>query len=839
MSEPRGAAHPFRVGRVSERRPAEATSSDGPAEPTRWGPGDSGSAGADERTAWEAPTGAAPAAAGPGDRTASASPGDDERTAWSAPTGAAPTAAGPGDRTAWTSAEGDPTAWDRPQPPSAEATFWSAPGAGRGVPAGPGTWWNQEEAGASPAPPPGSQPSLAPSCLRPGMTLGTYRIDAELGRGGMGAVFRAWDPAAGRHVALKVVLDPLEGPLRERFVREGQATAALDHPHVVRVHSAGEVEGIPFLAYELVEGARTLRDAFRVVDRAARVSWVRDAAAGLGYAHARGLVHRDVKPDNLLVDAHGRLRVADFGLVTAPEAARLTQTGAVVGTPAYMAPEQDERDRVGPWTDVWALGVVLYEALTQRRPFAGESLYQLRYEIQELEPPAPRELDPTIPAALEAVCLRCLRKEPEERYSDGAALAAELERALSGEQVAALPSPRRRRRVGVGVVLPAALVGAAAALAAGLGRGVLGGGATPPASALPPLELELTLDPTPEVVGSEEVELTGRVPDVTLIEVAALGHAPAAVGPAGTFALRLALQPGQNVFELVGRDAAGRATRPTSVRVHRAPAWFAALAPSQRPPLPLREGLTIREEQGEYVWTRDGSILVWVPPGRFTLPSGTGLGVRRLAATRTRGVFLGKYEVTWRQFLRYCEAAGVKPPKRRALKLGPDDDPGFAPPPDHPVARITWDDARAYCRHHGLRLPTELEWAHAARGAEGRRYAWGSTPPDSRTCNRAGELDGFAYTSPVGSFPRDVSPVGCLDMGGNVAEWTADAWAELPEALPPDSTSTPRDSDRTRVVRGGDWRAEYVLSFETGYREPKRHDRAHMHVGFRVALDPE
>src|SRR5690606_25271672 len=121
----------------------------------------------------------------------------------------------------------------------------------------------------------------------------------------------------------------------------------------------------------------------------------------------------------------------------------------------------------------------------------------------------------------------------------------------------------------------------------------------------------------------------------------------------------------------------------------------------------------------------------------------------------------------------------------------------------------------------------------------GRRFPWGSTPPDARTCNRSGEDDGFKYTSPVGSFPHDRSPVGCLDMGGNVAEWTADAFAELPHTLPPDYTTTALGSVDKRVVRGGDWRAEYGPSFETGFREPKRHDRAHAQVGFRVALDPE
>jgi serine/threonine protein kinase len=291
----------------------------------------------------------------------------------------------------------------------------------------------------------GSAPSAGlpapPPRLKPG-PFGPFELLGELGRGGMGAVYRARDPKAEREVALKLIRDQDMSPQRrQRFEREGQVTANLTHPGIVRVHSAGEVGDLLYLAYELVPGARELRDAFGERDLRGRAAWVRDAAEALGFAHARGVVHRDVKPANLLVDDQGRVRVADFGLAGARGLERLTQTGAVVGTPTHMAPEQltgaGEGDPIGPPADVWALGVVLYEALTGALPFAGENLIELAGAIARADFDLPRVVAPEVPADLEAVCVQALARDPSRRYPTGAELAADLTRALSGERVLA------------------------------------------------------------------------------------------------------------------------------------------------------------------------------------------------------------------------------------------------------------------------------------------------------------------------------------------------------------------------------------------------------------------
>ncbi|RMG17814.1 MAG: serine/threonine protein kinase, partial [Planctomycetota bacterium] len=274
--------------------------------------------------------------------------------------------------------------------------------------------------------------------------FGPYRILAELGRGGMGVVYRAFDPSLGREVALKVVLSKSVGDRRQaRFAREGELTARLRHPGIVAVHSAGVIDGLPYLAYELVPGARTLEEAWRDLPARARAQLLLPAAEALAFAHEQGVVHRDLKPANLLVDGAGRVKVADFGLATAEGLGRLTQTGALVGTPSYMAPEQFLPDGAGPSpaTDVWALGVLLYQALTDRLPFAGESLLELGRQVLSEPPSPPRRHAPEADPLLESVCLKALRTDPRDRYPNAGAFAQDLRRALAGEAtLAARPS---------------------------------------------------------------------------------------------------------------------------------------------------------------------------------------------------------------------------------------------------------------------------------------------------------------------------------------------------------------------------------------------------------------
>jgi serine/threonine protein kinase/WD40 repeat protein len=291
-----------------------------------------------------------------------------------------------------------------------------------------------------------------------------YQVLGELGRGGMGAVYRALDHATGREVALKVMTSPLSGHAKARFQREGELTARLDHPGIVRVHDCGEVRGRPFLAYELVTG-RELAEVLPEVDLRRKVELIRDAARALGYAHAQGILHRDVKAENVLVGVDGRARVADFGLATAQDLDRLTQTGALLGTPSHMSPEQIQgKADLSPATDVWSLGVLLYKALTGRVPFSGENTLELIGQILGADLTKPRKLAPEVPRAVELVCLRALRRAPEQRYPDGEAFAQALDDWLEGRPLTGGSPPPAAIAGGLLLALAALGVGAWATL---------------------------------------------------------------------------------------------------------------------------------------------------------------------------------------------------------------------------------------------------------------------------------------------------------------------------------------------------------------------------------------
>ncbi|MBL4848348.1 MAG: serine/threonine protein kinase [Planctomycetes bacterium] len=263
--------------------------------------------------------------------------------------------------------------------------------------------------------------------------IGPFLIGEVLGRGGQGKVYRAEDTRSQREVALKVLIRASE-KARARFRREGEATAALSHPGIVRIHEAGEDEGFVYVAYELIEGAHSLKELLGgspPPPPVAVAGWVEEIARAVGYAHERGVVHRDLKPTNVLVDEAGRVRVVDFGLARVQDGTRLTESLAAVGTPYYMSPEQILGDReIGPEADVWALGVLLYKGLAARYPFEGVNMVELGARIISGHVAPPSSEGVQVPSALEAVCLRCLQVERSERYPNGTALAEAILAAL-------------------------------------------------------------------------------------------------------------------------------------------------------------------------------------------------------------------------------------------------------------------------------------------------------------------------------------------------------------------------------------------------------------------------
>jgi eukaryotic-like serine/threonine-protein kinase len=291
-----------------------------------------------------------------------------------------------------------------------------------------------------------------------------YEVLAELGRGGMAVVYKAVQISLGRPVALKMILaGEFAGEQeRARFRTEAEAIARLSHPNIVQVHEVGEHQGSPFFSLEFCPGGslnRKLAGTPLPPPEAARL--VETLARAMQAAHQANVIHRDLKPANVLLAADPAApapgprpplaglvpKVTDFGLAKKLDEVGRTQTGEVLGTPSYMAPEQALgcNDLVGPWTDVWALGAILYECLTGRPPFKGAAVLDTLEQVRFHEPVPVRRLQPKVPKDLETVCLKCLRKQPQQRYASAGELADDLENWLAGRPINARPAGRLER----------------------------------------------------------------------------------------------------------------------------------------------------------------------------------------------------------------------------------------------------------------------------------------------------------------------------------------------------------------------------------------------------------
>ncbi|MFO0810801.1 MAG: bifunctional serine/threonine-protein kinase/formylglycine-generating enzyme family protein [Gemmataceae bacterium] len=601
--------------------------------------------------------------------------------------------------------------------------------------------------------------------------IGRYEVRGELGEGTFGVVYRAYDADLDREIALKLAKASTDAGKRDRVRREAKAAAGLHHPNIVPLYEAGEWQGRAYLASAFIEG-KTLHDTLdeRPMEPWRAADLVRKLADAVGYAHAQGVIHRDVKSANVMLDAGGEPHLLDFGLARRLEdAAAMTQDGTVLGTPTYLAPEvcRGEVGRWSPAADQYALSVLLFELLTGHVPFEGPTAVVLGLH-QHQEPPALAARGVAVSPDLEAVCRKCLEKEPGRRYADCAALAADLRRWLDGQATAARPlsaAERLRRWVvrnpawtGLWATLATVVVGVTVAAFA-YQRQQLAHEAS---------ERQTRLAALVDALGS--AELAGVPLIVRLLEpmradaepLLRAKHAAAEPGSRERIRYALALLPtdvsrGDELLECLPKIPGRDVTTLYDVARELAPPSGAPVAPAdKRLRVDLGGGVTM-----EFVRIPAGEFLMEAPNSEQHASEGEK---PRHRVRISRDFYLGKYPVTQEQY----EALAGENPSWYSPSAGGKDQVSGINTRQFPVECVSWKEATAFCmrlwwrdRRRTVRLPTEAEWEYACRGGTTTAFYWGDTF-DGTQANANGEFPYRALAkgpnverpTPVGHYER-------------------------------------------------------------------------------------
>jgi formylglycine-generating enzyme required for sulfatase activity/predicted Ser/Thr protein kinase len=704
--------------------------------------------------------------------------------------------------------------------------------------------------------PPTSAPAIKSGQLSG--KFGRYRILRALGEGAMGAVYLAQDTQLEREVALKTpqLSDNSEPELLERFYREARSAATLRHPRICPVYDVGEIDGTHYITMAYIEG-RPLSDfvnpAVPQTEQQILIA-VGKIAQALAEAHRRGIVHRDLKPANIMVDRQGEPVIMDFGLaqqIRPGENQRLTQTGVILGSPAYMSPEQVEGDptKVGPAADQYGLGVILYELLTGQVPFTG-SLASVLGQILSRTPTRPSRLRAGLDPRIEALCMKMLAKNPDERFPNLSAVAeqiAAIVRDRTNEPASKPPVWKTWAWAALGAAAAVALL-AAVILHFRFGKAVVEIQVDDP-------DVEVALRGTSLIVtapGKDEIKVDPGQNELTITHKGLKFKTAAFTLERGNNEAVKVSVTGPNVAVRQGDN------KLAVIRVQTAPAenlaagrigiGTATTAPAGAPhphllvfPFDAVEARTARSDWAAYAKVSGamtntiGMKLVLIPPGEYRMGPYKGHLVRI-----TRPWYSGVYLVTRGQFAQFVAATNYRtlaedlaggvvlvdeptPEKWEPRQQRTWRSPGFPQEDDHPVVQIAWSDARAFCEwlsakeDRKYRLPTEAESEYACRsGTNGRNYLGTDAEGVTKIGNVADATakavfphwndfvkssDGYVYTSPVGRFRPNL--FGLYDTIGNAGEWCSDFYAANYYEHSPVNDPAGPETGEAHVGRGG------------------------------------
>ena len=666
--------------------------------------------------------------------------------------------------------------------------------------------------------------------------LGSWRLSRALGRGASSIVYMARHEITKVRGAAKVLVSmDLEGGRLERFQREAELAARIRHPHVVAALDAGREGPFHYIVYEFVDGENlgTILKRRPRLPQEAVLTVAEHIASALAAIHEQKLIHRDIKPDNILIDRKGSAKLADLGLGKDLTAPSLTVTDQIMGTPYYMAPEQAKNSKnVDHRADIYSLGATLYHALAGEELFTGDSALSVmqRHLTDPVFPLREKrsDLDPDFCAVVE----KMLEKDPDKRFSSAKELLNALKETKRKRSLAAFPLERLVAKNEETVIVSAA---------------------KPESSGVRPGDTTRVEPPPPKAAGPREAEKPeGRERDREFdrkpspwggsVKGLVAGGLTLAALILGVLLVSRSLYRGHGTEGRKPSSAPGGKTTVSGSRLE-------VVSGSGTDPgtgLPLK-----------VVNTKDGSELVLIPGGKFTMGSNKGSLVWQPPhQMELTPFYLGVLEVTNEKYLKFVVATGHRP-----LPSTWNDAEPFFPPArrKHPVAGIDWESAREYAVWAGLRLPTEAEWERAARDDDGRLFPWGNEwelglaqdaamlgfPTGSaeslvswhlRIPTERGEefLTKGLGSVEAGSLKRGASPYGCLNMAANVAEWTADYFEPYPQSPAPASLFPPPRTEH--VIRGNSWwhdspdRPAAVLRWSL--------PRGRFDVGFRVAATP-
>ncbi len=634
-----------------------------------------------------------------------------------------------------------------------------------------------------------------------GQTLGgRYKIESLLGQGGMSAVYQGTDPNLRRTVAIKLIHGHLTGDPEfvRRFEAEAAAVAQLRHPNIIQVFDFNHDDDTYYMVLEYLPG-ETLHSRLRRLGQSGQALPVPEAltiatsiAEAIDYAHKRGLLHRDIKPANIMLNPSGDAVLMDFGVAKILGGASHTATGAVVGTAQYLSPEQVLGQRPTERSDIYSLGVTLFEMIVGRAPFEADSAMTLM--LKHVNEPVPniKDLKPETPAGLVVVVERAMAKDPAQRFQSGGEMAQALrsvQRALEAD--AARPTERMDRRpdkAAVASIQPS--------------RGTAPGGPVAPASGpAVPAGPRLARPPWLLIAAPIAVVLCLGALAAGVYAVANLRGTPTAAPATASQAAVAEVSPSPQPAATVAPTAGPTASLP--------PAATGTVAP--QPTLPV-EGMV----------RADG--------GTFLMGTAKGQADERPAHQVAIGAFhIDQYEVTNARYQKCVVEGACTPPSQNGSfhRIAYFDDPEFA---DYPVVNVNWNQAVQFCRWDGnKRLPTEAEWEYAATGGDGRRYPWGDEFDARRV--PAQEQDTIA----VGNLDN-ASPIGALDLSGNVLEWVADVYDSKYYSQAPAENPGGPAAGTDHVARGGSFGNSAAALYTATRRYHFATNVAEVDIGFRCAI---